>query len=172
MNRHNDPALSQQAYSPLRQLILARVREFYREPEAIFWVYGFPILMVVALGIAFRNKPAEQILVDVQQDAGNEAGVQFVSDALAKGETFKVQVNDPALCRLRLRTGKTALVVVPPTSSGEPYEYRYDPTREESRLAQNKVDDALQREKGRSDPLPVRPEEIQEPGGRYIDFLI
>ena len=31
---------------PLAQLILCRLREFYREPEAIFWVYGFPILTV------------------------------------------------------------------------------------------------------------------------------
>jgi len=172
MNRHDPLAISDKRYSPLGQLILARLREFFREPEVIFWVYGFPILMVVALGIAFRNKPAEQILVDVQQDAGNEAGVEFVSDALRKDETFKMQVNDPALCRLRLRTGKTALVVVPPTSSGEPYVYRYDPTREESRLAQSKVDDALQREKRRVDPLPVRPEKFEEPGGRYIDFLV
>ena len=41
--------------SPLSQLILARLREFYRRPEAIFWVYGFPLLMVVALGTAFRH---------------------------------------------------------------------------------------------------------------------
>src|SRR3954467_15379871 len=41
--------------SPLRQIVLARVREFYREPEALFWSYGFPILMTVALGIAFLS---------------------------------------------------------------------------------------------------------------------
>ena len=52
-------------YHPLLQLVLARVREFYREPEAVFWVYGFPILMVVLLGIAFRNKPVEKISVDI-----------------------------------------------------------------------------------------------------------
>ncbi len=172
MNRHDPSAVSDKRYSPLGQLILARLREFYREPEAIFWVYGFPILMVVALGIAFRNKPAEQILVDVQRDAGTEAGVRFVSDALGKDETFKVQVNDPALCRLRLRTGKTALVVLPPEQSDKPYEYLFDPTREESRLAQSKVDDALQRAAGRADPLRVQMQTLQEPGGRYIDFLI
>ena len=39
-------------YSPMWQLVMARLREFLREPEAVFWVYGFPIVMVVALGIA------------------------------------------------------------------------------------------------------------------------
>ena len=52
---------------PLFQLVLARVREFYREPEAVFWVYVFPVLMAVGLGIAFRNRPVEQIVVDVQE---------------------------------------------------------------------------------------------------------
>ena len=39
---------------PLYQLILARVREFTREPEAMFWTYGFPLAMAIALGIAFQ----------------------------------------------------------------------------------------------------------------------
>ena len=159
-------------YSALGQLILARLREFYREPAAVFWVYGFPILMVVALGIAFRNKPAETIAVDVQRDEGNAAGVQLVRDALGAQEAFKVQAGDAALCRLRLRTGKTALVVVPPGSPDGTYEYVFDPAREESRLAQSKVDDALQRASGRADPLRSRAEALQEPGSRYIDFLV
>ena len=50
---------------PLAQLILARARDFYREPEAVFWVYGFPILMTVALGIAFRENAEPQYRVDV-----------------------------------------------------------------------------------------------------------
>jgi ABC-type multidrug transport system permease subunit len=172
MNRESSSAVAAKRYSPLGQLILARLREFYREPEALFWVYGFPILMIVALGIAFRNKPAELIVVDLQQDAAEEGKVQFVRDALEKDEAFKVQVHDSAECRRRLRTGKTALVIVPPQSSNGVYEYLLDPTREESRLAQSKVDDALQRAKGRVDPLPVREETLQEPGGRYIDFLV
>jgi ABC-2 type transport system permease protein len=180
MNREsssNEPCVPKQSlgtreYWPLAQLMLARLREFYREPEAIFWVYGFPILMVVALGIAFRNKPVEQIVVDVQQDAADETKVRFVRDALGKDETFRVQVNDSARCRLRLRTGKTALVVVPPSSSSGDYEYIFDPTREESRLAQSKVDDVLQRAAGRVDPLPIRAQTVEDPGSRYIDFLV
>jgi ABC-2 type transport system permease protein len=171
MNHEPRPAVSEKGYGPLTQLILSRLREFYREPSAVFWVYGFPILMIVALGVAFRNKSAERIVVDVQQEAQDDPGVKFVRDALGD-ETFKVQTSDPALCRLRLRTGKTALVVVPPKTSGGAYVYLFDPTREESRLAQSKVDDVLQRKAGRADPLPIQSEDVQEPGGRYIDFLV
>lgn len=172
MNHEARAAAPRERYSPLAQLILCRLREFYREPAAIFWVYGFPILMTVALGTAFRNKPAERIVVDVQQEGGDYAGAEFVREALGGGETFKAEICDPAACRSRLRTGKTALVVVPPRAAGGAYAYLFDPTREESRLAQSKVDDLLQRKAGRTDPLPVRSEAVQEPGGRYIDFLV
>src|SRR5258708_40322916 len=41
----------------LAQLILVRVREFMREPEAVFWTFAFPVLMTAGLRIAFRSKP-------------------------------------------------------------------------------------------------------------------
>ena len=53
--------------SPIGQLTISRIREFYREPATLFWVYGFPIVLAVGLGIAFREQPAERIVVDVQR---------------------------------------------------------------------------------------------------------
>lgn len=157
---------SARRYWPLAQLVLARLREFWREPEALFWVYGFPILMVVALGIAFRNKPVERIPVDVEQGPAADDVVH----KLANGH-FAVHVHDAETCRTRIRTGKTELVVK--TSSGNPrYLYLYQPTRPESVLARNEVDDALQRADGRKDAVPVADEKVDEPGGRYVDFLV
>ncbi len=153
---------------PLVQLMLARLREFYREPEAVFWAYGFPMLMVVGLGIAFRNQPVEKITVDIQQSLLADRAAA----ALATNEKFVVAVHDEEECRRRLRTGKTAVVVVAQQSSAPKYEYVYDPTRTESVLARNAVDDALQRAAGRADPAATSNVEIDEPGARYIDFLV
>ena len=36
---------------PLTQLTLARLREFLREPEAIFWVFLFPVLLLAARAV-------------------------------------------------------------------------------------------------------------------------
>src|SRR5258708_19083740 len=58
---------------PLVQLTLARMREFYREPEAIFWVFGFPIVLAFALGIAFRNRGPGELRVAVVRAAGASA---------------------------------------------------------------------------------------------------
>jgi hypothetical protein len=122
--------------TPLVQLVLARLRSFYREPGAVFWVYGFPLLMVVALGIAFRANPVEKVTVDVQ--AGPQA--EAVRDALlrqstASALTFEVQVDDEATSRRRLRTGRTDLVVVVASDGG--YQYVLDRSRAESRLARS-----------------------------------
>jgi ABC-type multidrug transport system permease subunit len=169
---HQAPA----RYSPLGQLVLARLREFYREPEAIFWVYGFPILLTLALGIAFRNKPVEQINVTIQEGPGAEAAAEALNDYESKQVKFVARRLDAEAAALRLRTGKTELVVIP-SDSGEDghergYEYVYDPTRAESLLARNAVDDVLQRAAGRQDKYPPSERQMLEPGGRYIDFLV
>jgi len=158
--------MSTKRYSPLGQLILARLREFYRQPEVVFWVYGFPILLVVALGIAFRNKPVEHIAVGVQDS--EYAGP--VWHALSANAKFQVQRCDADTCRLKLRTGKTDLVVI--AGNGPHYDYFYDPTRAESLLARNAVDDALQRAAGRKDLAGTGDKELTDPGARYIDFLV
>jgi ABC-2 type transport system permease protein len=155
-------------YWPLYELMMARLREFYREPEALFWVYGFPILLVVGLGIAFRNQPVERITVDVE--AGPQA--EATAKILSAHEKFVPRVVTPQEARLRLRMGRTALVVSASHGSAPRYQYSYDPSRPESALARNAVDDALQRAAGREDVAEITVDEFNEPGGRYIDFLV
>ncbi|HKY31848.1 MAG TPA: ABC transporter permease [Candidatus Polarisedimenticolia bacterium] len=151
---------------PLRHLLTSRLKEFFREPEAIFWVYGFPVVLAVGLGIAFREKPPEEIRVDLAAGAPR-ASLQRARDALA-GPPFLVSECGEAECRGRLRMGKTDIVVVP----AEPIAYVFDAMRPESVLARSRVDEALQRSAGRSDPLPTADRPVTEPGSRYIDFLI
>src|SRR5258707_15892666 len=47
---------SRRERSALWQLTRLRMLTFLREPEAVFWVFAFPVLMALALGIAFRNQ--------------------------------------------------------------------------------------------------------------------
>ena len=149
---------------PLAQMTLAWIRGFYREPEAVFWVFGFPIVLAFALGIAFKNRGPGELRVGVLRGAQDSAIAQVldVTPALAAA------VLDSGVARTQLRTGRIALLVVP----GSPIVYRYDSTRTESRLARLEVDDALQRAGGRADAAVVRDDRVTEPGSRYIDFLI
>jgi ABC-type multidrug transport system permease subunit len=156
-------------YSPVWQLVLARLRELYREPEAVFWVYGFPVMIVIALGIAFRNKPEDRVTVDVRQTADGRA--KKVQEDLEKAGGFTVHVGDAETCHTDVRTGKTDLVVVP-EEDGTGYRYEFDPTRPESRSARLKVNDALQKAAGREEKVGTDDVKVDEPGGRYIDFLV
>ncbi|HMH82975.1 MAG TPA: hypothetical protein VK531_08900, partial [Gemmatimonadales bacterium] len=134
----------------LVQLTLARMREFYREPEAIFWVFGFPIVLAFALGIAFRNRGPGELRVAVLRGAGDSG----VAVALARAPGLAVAVLDSNAVRLQLRTGRVALLVLP----GDPVVYRYDSTRAESRLARLEADAAVQGAHGRTDPVRVADE--------------
>ncbi len=159
---------------PLFQLTLARFREFYREPAAVFWVYGFPLLLAVALGVAFRDRPVEKITVDVVSDGtGGLAAAEALAVKLAGDERLKVNLNPDALARNRLRTAKTGLVVRPTDegSASAKWEYQLDPNRPECVLARNAVDNLLLRSEA---PQLPKPQDVtsDEPGGRYIDFLL
>src|SRR4029077_10422263 len=59
--------------SPLFQLYMVRLRDFYRQPARVFWVYGFPTLLAIALGFAFQNRPPAPILVDLVEGSGSAA---------------------------------------------------------------------------------------------------
>lgn len=156
--------MSNRRYSPLLELTVARGKEFLREPEAVFWVFAFPVLLAVALGFAFRAKGPDQIPV----------GVVAASEADA---TMKALKSSPALLprpfsaaegREALRTGRISLLVDP----GPPVTFLFDETRPDSRIARLEAEDVLQRAAGRKEAVAVRSEKIEEKGARYIDFLI
>ena len=149
---------------PLAHLTRVKFLEFLREPEAIFWVLVFPVLLSLALGIAFRAKPPEPIPVAVEEGPGAEG----VHDGLAADPGLRPTRLPAREARESLRTGRVALVVIP----GPAITYWYDPTREESQVARLAADAALQRAAGRSDALETARREITEKGSRYIDFLV
>jgi ABC-type multidrug transport system permease subunit len=149
-------------------LLLARLKEMYREPEVIFWVFGFPILLALGLGIAFRNKPADvsRVVVVAGPEAARTVGLLNAASAVG---AVHAETLPAAEAFDQLRLGKFDLVV---TAQASGYEYRYDPARPESVLARSVADDVLQAAAGRASAVPTSSRASSEPGARYIDFLI
>src|SRR5437879_13490394 len=87
---------------PLVQLTLVRFREFRREPEALFWVFVFPLLLAAGLGVAFRNRPADVLKIAT---VAPELARSLREEKLLDVHQFSVQAADEAL-----RTGKVALL--------------------------------------------------------------
>jgi len=147
---------------PLTQLTLVRLREFIREPEALFWVFFFPLLLTAGLGLAFRNTPADVLTVGI---VGADRTV------LEHASTLAVEPFGTAEDGLRaLREGKVALLVEPRADGS--MLYHYDDTNPEGRDARMRADAALQQNAGRTDPVAARDELMHETGSRYIDFLV
>ena len=140
----------------LWELTLVRLRLFFREPGAVFWTFGFPLLLSIALGIAFRNRPAEPVPVAVVSAE--------LERSLAADPQLRPRLLGEAEAKEALRTGKVDLVVL----AGAPIVYLYDPARAESRLARALADAALH---PRGAPATID-KTVTEPGSRYIDFLI
>ena len=149
---------------PFVEMTITRFLVMLREPEMIFWVFAFPLLMALALGIAFRSPTEAHVAVAVEPGVG----AAEIIDVLSASDTVEIVPVDPGGTENALRDGLAHLVVVP----GDPPRYRYDPTRPESRLARQTVDDLLQRAAGREDVWTGRDEAVTATGSRYIDWLI
>jgi len=152
--------------NPIVQLTLMRLREMGREPGILFWAFGFPVILSLALGIAFRARGPETVVV------GALPGISAqVRQALTLAKVTVKQV-DSAAAEAELRAGRINLLLAPPAGLGQPVTFRFDPARAEARTARMAVNQILQRAAGQVEPQGVRDEEVHEPGSRYIDFLI
>ena len=156
-------------WSGYSHLLIARLKELKREPEVIFWVFVFPLLLALGLGIAFRNKPADASPVAIVDGPGAQRVLAMLQQS-PHPSAVRASVAERQRALQDFRVGKYDVVIQPDGSGG--LEYRYDPARPESVLARTVVDDLLQEAAGRKSALATSTLVSSEPGSRYIDFLV
>lgn len=147
---------------PLTQLTLVRVREFAREPEAVFWALLFPVLITIGLGAAFRTAPPEVLKV--------AATDPVIARALRAEPALDVAELGVGEAAEQLKTGAVVLVVE--RASGAGVVFRYDDTNPQSRTARMLADRAVQVAGGRVDPVAASDLIVRDVGSRYVDFLV
>src|ERR1700744_5299409 len=125
--------MSKLEQNSLFQLTMVRFRLLLREPEAIFWIFVFPILLAVGLGIAFRNRPADILQVG--------ATTTQLTQALSADKGLKAVTVDEADGTRALATGNILLLV---TRTPDGVSYKYDETNPDSRTARMVADRAIQ----------------------------
>lgn len=160
--RNSGDLLSRDGLYSLGQLILARVREFTREPEAVFWAVFFPVLLTTALGIAFGGSSVPALPVVTSSPE--------VARALSGEPGVAVSLLDEPAARDALSNGKAALFAQANGDGG--IIYHYDDTNPDGRAARLLTDRAVQRAAGRLDPTPSSDQFVREPGSRYVDFVV
>jgi hypothetical protein len=159
---------SMKSSHPLLQLLLARLREFYREKEALFWVYGFPLIMAVGLAIAFANRKPEPIHVDVADGPHAESAAKYLTE-----NWIVAEIHSEAECRERRRTGKVPLYVR--FVSDGSWQFVYDEAQTEAVSARYQIDDVLVRKQLGTPPEKQAEDDevvVTEKGNRYIDFFM
>jgi ABC-2 type transport system permease protein len=174
----SQPARRNGRWSGYRHLLWARILELKREPEVVFWVFIFPLLLAAGLGIAFRNKPADTTSVVVIDGAGAQQTLAMLQSS-GKGSpdkhsseqsTVRATILDRNAALKGFHFGKFDLAIeANPDGS---YTYYYDPARPESVLSRAEIDAALQSAAGRKNAIATSSQSSSEPGSRYIDFLI
>jgi ABC-2 type transport system permease protein len=176
----NEPSRTPRTWrdAQIVQLTLVRFREFLREPEALFWVFIFPVLLTAGLGLAFRNRPPDKIAVAlVATGTYNDQSIQTRVAAMnliserskeADGVAARAMTLDSAMHALA--QNKIAIVAI--LDSGRQVTYRYDPTNEEARRGRLVLNDLLEHDYGRADRLTTKDDYITAPGSRYVDFLV
>ncbi|MCU0636010.1 MAG: ABC transporter permease [Gemmatimonadaceae bacterium] len=151
----------------LLELTRARLLEFAREPELVFWSFVFPVLLAAGLAIAFRERPPAQLRVGVRDGAAASAAT---ARAIAADSTLVPQLLGDSAAAAALRGGTIAMLVVPQPDGA--VAYHWDPNRDDARAARLLVDGALQRAGGRRDVQVVREVTAAPRGSRYIDFFL
>jgi ABC-2 type transport system permease protein len=149
---------------PLAALTVARLREFLREPEALFWAFAFPVIMTCALGIAFGSGGDARVIVGVTDGPGSDN----VEAVLTQAGGFTVRRIPPDDIERAVRDGRAAVVVAP----GGPPTYHFDRARADSHAARLAVDAALQRAEGRGDAFVAAERPVTSVGSRYVDWLV
>src|SRR5580658_6069767 len=161
-------------WSGYLHLLWARIIELKREPEVVFWIFVFPILLAAGLGIAFRDKPADVTWVAIMDSAGAQKTLAMLQsvpgNSSNKGSTIRATVLDRAAALKGFHFGKYDLAI--DSNADGSYTFYYDPARPESVLSRAEIDAALQSAAGRKDALTTSSQSSSEPGSRYIDFLI
>jgi ABC-2 type transport system permease protein len=150
-------------------LLWVRVLELKREPEVVFWVFVFPLLLALGLGVAFRNKPADISSVVVIAGGGAEKTLAMLQSS-PQHSSFRATILDREAALKGFHFGKFDLAIEPKADGS--FTYYFDPARPESVLSRAEVDAALQAAAGRRDVIATSTQASSEPGSRYIDFLI
>src|SRR5262245_8467523 len=114
---------------PLVQLTLVRIREFLREPEAVFWAVFFPVLLTTGLALAFPSRPDPVLKI---------AAAPSLAAALRTEPSLDVTELAPEAAREALRIGRVVLAAEPAEAGG--VLFRFDDTNPEGRAARALAD--------------------------------
>jgi len=142
----------------LAELTRHRILAFVRQPEGVFWVFAFPLVLSAVLGFAFQGGEQAPSRIGVVGDPGGWVA-RLESDPSIELERFATR----EYADRRLAGGHIDALVL----AVAPAQLRLDPARPEAEVARLRTLVAL----GEIDDGQLSIEPVTERGARYVDFL-
>jgi len=157
------------------KLLVACTKMFFREREAVFWTFFFPIFMIVMFGFV-RFDSLGRVETGLVNSGGNSEAVQ----ALKRIETIRIHEGSKDSELQALKKGERDLVVVVPqnydrSAGGKIDAYLNDAKPQEARLGLMLIQQSLDESILRNVHANRTVLEAQSVRGRkltYMDFLI
>ncbi|MBF0441062.1 MAG: ABC transporter permease [Oligoflexales bacterium] len=155
--------------NPLYQLVKMRILDFVRDPAAIFWTFGFPIVLAIGLGTAFHQQEPLSGKIAVVGPAASR-----VIPALGTGKGIVLAKMDEAGAMMELNKGDLDLVLLARENLERKIEldYHFDMMQPGALGIRCHINDSVQKYFGSLDSIPSKDIIGRERGGRYIDFLL
>ena len=142
----------------LAELTRHRILAFIRQPEGVFWVFAFPLVLSAVLGFAFQGGEPTPSRIGVIGDAEG-----WVARLEADPLIDLVRYESREEADRELAGGHIDALVL----SAAPAQLRLDPARAEAEMARLRVLVAL----GAIDQAELTLDPVTERGARYVDFL-
>lgn len=160
--------------SPLLELTRARIVEALRDPTALFWSFGFPIFLVVTLGIAFGGGPKSHNRIGLVCAAPVTENVCAGLKAQLEAEAdFEVHPLELAPAKDQLSLGKLDVVLQATHEAAAPglttLVYLFDQNSPEGRTTRLAIRSVLHVP---AEGFAVRDQSHVEVGRRYVDLLL
>ncbi len=152
----------------LKQIALTSFREFIRTPEAVFWTYGFPVIMAMVLGLAFSSDEQVPLPVVVVRAEGQTELVQPLTARLSDNKRLSVTELPRDEAELGFKHGKFVVMLEGPVSAPK---MSFDRMRPDAELTRMHVEHTLLHRGGDGREV-ITTSSVEIAGSRYIDFLI
>lgn len=166
----------------LKELVLAQLREYLREPEVLFWTLGFPIMVASVLGLLYSFKPDvvyKAALVESPAQESLSSG-RYTPDIFKEKEIIipgkssrriKIIKMSPAEAQKSYQGGMVEIIVE--VKKDRSVHYAFDPANERAESLYLWIEHAAQQKTvGVKSGLKSEVVPMEQRGSRYIDYLV
>ncbi|MDH4200500.1 MAG: ABC transporter permease [Spirochaetia bacterium] len=162
----------------IKQLIVVQMKEYWREPEVLFWTLGFPIMVASVLSLLYSFKPAVNYKAAIiEYHARTDSAI--AKRNIPFTDTREIVIPGKSSRKISLermtmqnaekayQSGKIEIIIE--IKDGSTVQYYFDPANERTENLYLWIDHTVHEN---NDGIVSKIAPLSQRGSRYIDYLI